>query len=238
MERLAQAFMFEFGFLAYACLIEFLLSVATYIRQLSADVSTAMAVSVEPLSVGGTDVLVEAATEEAEGAMLLARLSAQHLRRQQRLDDAALLLFGCDDRCFYKAVARVGGGLVSVYDGRTEYRIGCLTGSAASDSNQDDTAGGDGGAINCVHSLARPRFFAYATKEEALRCPFPKASRLISGCDRDTTSDRVVAPVVVLKVHGFGDAEYHGLGKFSFSGLLPVAVLAGRKWRAPHRWCG
>lgn len=109
----------------------------------------------------------------------------------------------------YKVVARVGGRLVSIFDGETEYRIGFPTGQAAG---------------------AGPRYFAYATLEETYACPFPRASRCARGDGSSSTT------LVVLAVAGLGWPLYHGRGKFSFPGLLPVAVFPHAGRYSQQRW--
>mmetsp|Transcript_60022 Transcript_60022/g.131913 ORF Transcript_60022/g.131913 Transcript_60022/m.131913 type:complete len:190 (-) Transcript_60022:46-615(-) len=168
-------------------------------------------------------LLEEAAEEAAEGAALLASLE----RRRRRTAAAHARLAELGDlgrsRLFYKAVARVrpsstaGRRLVSVFDGATEYRLGIRTGEAPPDTTTGAAVGG-------------PRYFAYATVQEAMRCPFPRTSHLAGhgGAAR--------APVVVLLVQGLGEPEYHGRGKFSFSQLLPVATVPGVTWQDEGRW--
>merc|ERR1711957_520185 len=110
----------------------------------------------------------------------------------------------------YKVVARVGGRFVSIFDGETEYRLGYPTGSAASTT---------------------PRYFAYATLGETYACPFPRAARLGRGGGGSSST-----ALVVLAVAGLGQPLYHGRGKLSFPGLLPVAVLPHPGRHSQQRW--
>eukprot|EP00929_Paragymnodinium_shiwhaense_P034089 TRINITY_DN18591_c0_g1_i1.p1 TRINITY_DN18591_c0_g1~~TRINITY_DN18591_c0_g1_i1.p1 ORF type:complete len:183 (+),score=25.03 TRINITY_DN18591_c0_g1_i1:333-881(+) len=179
------------------------------------------------------DILAEALAEEAAGARLLVRLARQDERRQV----AQELLAERQGGLFYKVVARAGSGVfVSIFDGTTEYRVGTPTLAPGISSSSVSLLAPAAAAPVAAVGDARPdiaselrpaRLFAYASLGEALQCPFPKDSQL---------SAETAAARAILQVVGMGEPEYHSKGKFSFPGLLPVAVLRCREWRNEFRW--
>ncbi|CAK0834450.1 unnamed protein product [Prorocentrum cordatum] len=193
-----------------------------------------------PSASGGAaaELLREAAAEAARGDALLAALERRRLELRGGSPDSGR----GRPHVLYKAVARVAasgpggaqGRLVSVFDGATEYRLGVPTGGAApcggGELGAEGAPGGGGGEL-LAEGGAGGRYFAYATVEEAVACPFPSCSRLAPGREGSAA-----ASLVILQVAGLGPPRHHGRGKLSFPQLLPLAVVPGKVWRGPARW--